>query len=484
MKNLFPILFSILLLFSVSQTKANILYVPAGYPTIQSAMNSAVNGDTILVAQGTYYENVNFRGKGVVLASYYLINHDTGYISSTIINGGTPLHPDTASCVLMYKPDISYASDTSAALVGFTLTQGNGTLWEDKHYPGYFFREGGGILIEFWSPRIRFNRIIGNHIDTDTLHPNGGGGAIRGCDGNPIIENNIIQYNSGHCGTAINLYFCSGTIRNNIINGNYGAHIYGGGAIYTYKNLLSYPIIIENNTIVNNYAIVQCGGVRTYESANVTIKNNIIWGNVYFQILNSGLPISVTYCNVQDGYTGTGNINVAPQFVTNSFNLIPNSDCVDAGDSNTIYNDPEDPLHPGLALLPALGTTRNDMGAFGGPGCTVLGSTVIGIKNNNITSNVTDFTLYQNFPNPFNPVTTISYQLPAPGYVEIKIYNINGQEIKTLINNNQKEGHYSVLWEGNDNYGSKVSSGVYFYRMTVKTNSQSVIKTRKMILIK
>jgi hypothetical protein len=474
MKNLLFILIVILTWIPLCWLNASILNVPGNYPTIQSAINAAVNGDTILVAPGTYYENVNFRGKGVLLASYYINNHDTSYISNTVINGSTPLYPDTASCVIMRMSSMSSASDTTAGLIGFTLTGGRGTVAVDTHYPGYFYREGGGVFIQYWSPRLKYNRIIGNHIE-DTIHPDGGGGGIRCCDGHPLIENNVIQYNSGYCGTAICIYYASGTIRNNIITGNYGGSVWGSGAIYIYNNYQAYPSIIENNTVINNSAYNGCGGLRLYLSNDVAVKNNIIWGNTPTQLNISGGTFSIKYCDIQGGYSGTGNINLNPQFIGNTNYLSSTSPCIDAGDTSAGYKDPEDPIRPGFALLPALGTVRNDMGAFGGPHCTVIGSSVIGIKNSGINQKITDFNLYQNFPNPFNPITTIVFDIPKTSKVNLTIFDVNGRRVNKLIDNILSAGKYTINFDA-----SLYSSGVYFYKMETK----SFTKVMKMILLK
>ena len=474
MKTLFPVFILALSWLPLLVLNADVLYVPGNYQTIQSAMNSASEGDTVLVAPGIYYENVNFRGKGVVLASYFLTNHDTSYISSTVINGSTPVHPDTASCVVMLKPNISSAGDTSAALVGFTLTGGIGTVVEDIHYPGYFFREGGGIVIQYWSPRIRFNRIIGNHIDNDSLHT-GGGGGIRCGDGNPKIENNVFQNNSGHCGTAVNLYFSSGILRNNIVTENYGGHVWGAGAIYTYKNCLSYPILIENNAVISNSSISGCGGLRIYSSNNVLIKNNIVWGNLPSQMYVSGGSVTISYCDIQGGCSGTGNIDVNPGFINNTFFLSPASPCIDAGDTAAGYNDPEDTLNPGFALLPALGTIRNDMGAFGGPYSAFIGYSVVGIKNNGNSSVITNFALYQNYPNPFNPVTNINYDVYERNLITLKVFDLLGREVKTLVNRIQNAGSYSVSFDAEN-----LSSGTYFYRL----ESDKFSDTKKFVILK
>lgn len=443
--------------------QATIRNVPGSYSTIQSAVNAASNGDTILVEPGVYFENVNFRGKGILLASKFIIYHDTSYVNNTVINGSTPTHNDTASCVIMTKPNVSYASDTSAAIIGFTLTGGRGLLWSDTYFPGYFYREGGGIFIQYWSPRIKYNRIIANTIK-DSIHPDGGGGGIRCCDGNPVIENNVIQYNFGYCGMAINFYHASGIIRNNIIAGNYGGTVWGSGAIYTYMNYQTNPTLIENNSIINNTATNGCGGLRLYNVNNETVKNNIVWGNLPGQFTISGCyNLSITYCDVQGGYAGTGNLNLNPQFVTNTYYLNPTSPCVDAGDTSVSNRDPEDPNHLGYALLPALGTVRNDMGAFGGPHCSLIGTSVIGIKNIGTTA-VTEYFLFQNYPNPFNPKTTIRFQLKNNCNVILDVYDILGKEIATLVNEKLRTGEYEIQFPDERVSSFKFSSGIFFIR--------------------
>ena len=88
---------------------------------------------------------------------------------------------------------------------------------------------------------------------------------------------------------------------------------------------------------------------------------------------------------------------------------------------------------------------------------------------------ITDYKLDQNYPNPFNPTTVINYQLPEAGWVSLKVYNVIGQEISTLVNNYEPAGSYNVLFDG-----SKLESGIYFYVL----NAGKTTLTRKMVLIK
>ena len=90
------------------------------------------------------------------------------------------------------------------------------------------------------------------------------------------------------------------------------------------------------------------------------------------------------------------------------------------------------------------------------------------------------FSLSQNYPNPFNPITKMNYNLPMRSKVNISIYNVLGQEIKTLVNEVQEYGYHSISWNGKDNFGRDMASGVYFTRMVSKGFTQ----TKKMLLVK
>ena len=86
----------------------------------------------------------------------------------------------------------------------------------------------------------------------------------------------------------------------------------------------------------------------------------------------------------------------------------------------------------------------------------------------------------RNYPNPFNPETTISYTLPAKGQVCLEIYNSKGQLVKSLLNEQQAKGEHSLTWNGKDNVGHSVASGLYLCRITSAGQHES----RKMLLLK
>ncbi|MFQ5640548.1 MAG: T9SS type A sorting domain-containing protein, partial [bacterium] len=103
-----------------------------------------------------------------------------------------------------------------------------------------------------------------------------------------------------------------------------------------------------------------------------------------------------------------------------------------------------------------------------------------GVAENDATGVPTEYTLAQNYPNPFNPETVIQYQTPRGGQVELAIFNLLGQKVRLLVNEEQPAGSYSVSWRGVDDLGNRVPSGVYVYRLT----GGGVMRVKKMILLR
>ena len=92
----------------------------------------------------------------------------------------------------------------------------------------------------------------------------------------------------------------------------------------------------------------------------------------------------------------------------------------------------------------------------------------------------TEFALHNNYPNPFNPTTTISYDLPQDGSVRLIIYDVMGREVTRLVNGFTPAGYHSVRWDARNKMGENVSAGVYFYHL----QSGAFVKTQKMVLLK
>lgn len=143
------------------------------------------------------------------------------------------------------------------------------------------------------------------------------------------------------------------------------------------------------------------------------------------------------------------------------------SPCIDAGD-------------PGIfdILLDCnwggLGINRSDMGAYGGAG---IGSDIL---EEDILVTPSDFLLFQSYPNPFNQTTKIDFALKNSGFVRLDIYDILGRKVRTLAYEHLSSGYKSVLWNGKNDSGKDVASGMYFYRIKVG----ELFDTKKMILVK
>ena len=258
---------------------AQIIHVPADQPTIQAGIDITTPGDTVMVAEGTYYENINFKGKALTVASLFLLDADTAHISRTIINGSRATDPTRASVVTLCSGE-----DSTSVLCGFTITGGTGTYLPDVHTEKGMrnWRNicGGGILMHLSGGKIVNNIIENNLVQTDT---------IRGAYGAGIMAN----VNEGR--TAI--------IRNNIIKGNHIKKRQGWGAGVL---LLGGRILLEHNAIVENsieteYLAVGAGVFFQNDSTEggiglVAIRNNLLVGNNAISKSDQGLGGGIGLC--------------------------------------------------------------------------------------------------------------------------------------------------------------------------------------------
>jgi len=264
-------------------TSAQIIHVPNDRLTIQAAINASIDGDTILVAEGTYFENINFLGKAIIVASYFAIDDDETHITNTIIDGSQFNNPDSASVVTFCSGE-----DTTSIIKGFTIQGGKGSyhnLWSDLMY-------GGGIFLWNSSAKIISNIIKSNHVNHPLRRCGGAGIGAMMETGNywVIIEENIIKNDT--CTANAEYAFGGGiyttintTIRNNTIEENYcynnGEQAEGGGIEVEQLPGTSISTLIDNNNIRNNR--IECdktwgAGIIVYQ-AGVNITNNVIQDN-------------------------------------------------------------------------------------------------------------------------------------------------------------------------------------------------------------
>ena len=109
----------------------------------------------------------------------------------------------------------------------------------------------------------------------------------------------------------------------------------------------------------------------------------------------------------------------------------------------------------------------------------IQADTTVGISENGI-SNPEEYSIHQNYPNPFNPTTTIQYTLPEESSVKLTVYDIRGQDVTTLEQTDKPPGNYEVQWNGSDDSGIQVNTGVYFARLETGDYSQAI----KMVFLK
>jgi hypothetical protein len=287
--------------------------------SIQAAINSAVNGDQIEVAQGTYYEAIDFKGKAVRLYS-------SGGPSSTRINGTGYYH--VVKCVSGEGP--------STIIEVFIITGGNAI---GASYPDNC---GGGMFNDKSSPTVTNCTFGGNSANTS-------GGGMFNYNSSPTVINCTFLYNSAVLRGG-GMYNYGSPSVNDCIFGNNSSD--SGGGMYNYNSAN-----MTNCAFINNTAVSRGGGMFNYQgsqtvtnctfsgnSANISgggiyiygnsvVTNCIIWGNTPNEINYFSRSPTVTYSDIQGGWGGTGNINADPCFVdaaADNLRLKPDSPCIDA----------------------------------------------------------------------------------------------------------------------------------------------------------
>ncbi len=302
MKDLFfPTFLTIITLISTSY--CSIINVPADFETIQTAIDSSANGDTVLVRPGVYLETINYNGRNITVGSLFLTTGNNEYIDSTIIDG------NRNGSVVRFDSE----ENNDALLTGFTIRNGSGSIDAENDI------SGGGVHCHNASPRLTYLKVVNN-----TAWYAGGIYCELGADA--IISNCTIIGNT--------------------------ASIAGGGMDY-----YDADPTVRNCTISRNEAL-RGGGIYCYFDSQPTFENTIFWNNspqeILFSFTGEPCTINISYSDISGGeggiYTsgngnvmwGEGNIDLDPQFVeadSSDFRLSGQSPCIDAGN-------PENELDP------------------------------------------------------------------------------------------------------------------------------------------
>ena len=319
-----------------------------------------------------------------------------------------------------------------------------------NEYPEY----ASGIVMQYSSPTL---------INITASGISGYGIACSDFS-NPIIYNALL-YNNNYgfgCSYSSNPYIINSLISNNNSKAFYSAYD-------------SNPTFV-NTTMVNN---VLPSYIR---ESNAILYNCILFNDHIYEIdAFQYSTVTISYCDIEGGIDAVhawvvstcnwldGNIDEDPLFTgtgEHPFSLSGLSPCIDAGT----------PEIAGLNLPPwdlinneriwdgdENGTAIIDMGAyeFGAP------PYVVGIQEPTIPNSQSLISNLGNYPNPFNPSTTIEFSLQNNSEIDLSIYNIKGQKVATLINEQLQKGKHSIFWDGDDEFGKPVSSGIYLYRIEV-----------------
>ncbi len=470
--------------------RADIHRIPRDYSSIQEGINAAAMGDTVLIAPGVYYETIDLQGKALVLGSFFLIRNDTSYISTTIIDGA-----NRGSVVTF-----SGGENHTTHLIGVTVRGGSGTL---RNYSGVKpFHYGGGIFCENTSPTLAHLIITSNHTgggggiflknshallhDIDIREnsalspiweaPNVGGGMLV-WDSSPLLQEVNVSHN--HCeiaGGGLYLLNSSPMFRNLSVTDN--RSLQWGGGIFCDSH--SRPVLI-NVTLAGNEAAREGGGLAVFNDAHPILFNSILWYNSTPQVyalpgasLNS---LTVAYSNAQGGISALSgntflriewleeNMDREPMFAdmeAGKYYLQSASPCVDTGSEYVIIEGDT------LLILPrsSYAGKAPDMGRYESVSFTV---------EPEATSGKLPAGGIRNYPNPFNPSTTIELILSEAAEVKLAIYNPLGQEVATLVEGHLPPGRHRFVWQA-----ETLPGGVYFYRL----RSSRDVQTRKMLLLK
>jgi hypothetical protein len=551
------------------------------------AVTAAVDGDTILVEPGTYFESVTISNKSVFIASLFLISGNENHIDQTILDGnnGTQaiqITSSAGSATTIWGLTIRNAEDGILPNARFNILHCKITNCSD----GIDYESGSGGICKF----NVFENNSDDGIDLDD-------------DVDIIIEENIIRNNNDD-GIEIRLQPYSGSRLDCFIRRN---EIYGNGEdgiqFIDYDGLSNRFFLIERNLIYNNIMVgIGCMGnqntVENFEGASILeriyVLNNTFAGNDYGITGGDSL---VAINNIFVNHTGTAMKNVDNQSIVSFsvyYNNGTNFDNCNLDSTNLLFDDPlldsdfklqlgspaidagtavyswkgytvlnlspgdyfgaapdpgafefgeDDPLPVTLFLftaeagdnrvtlrwvteseinnevfiidrsrdgirfhkideVPGKGNSniRNEYNYI--DSAAINGSTyfyrladrdfngkityhgIISAKPQLLDNLPEQFVLHPNYPNPFNPATTIKFVVPniSPGgeIIDLSIYDVSGKKNITLAQGEHAPGEYRIKWFGKDRAGKLMPSGIYYYRL----RSNNYNETRKMILLR
>ncbi|MBS3740749.1 MAG: T9SS type A sorting domain-containing protein [Candidatus Cloacimonetes bacterium] len=564
----------------VASGGGNVVYIAADgsgdYTNLYQGINHVYDGDTLLIADGTYggsmNKNLDLEGKNVYITSEngnedcILDGDNAGFAfalknsESTVINGltfknfynptdGGTIYGENSS---LHLENCVFDSCSAAGNGGAIYIDGGENLgFKNNQFTALEASYGGALAVGGVDSTWVINNSFGSNIaqkgaaiylnnntniiidSSDFVSNESGsmGGALfsKNCVNLVInhsefndniaengaaayfnadsaafqvtVDNSIFENNSAsQYGGGIYSLSQAGLIKNSVFHGNnsirgggvalegssdfetenclfIGNSVIGntgfGGGFYVYDSDCS----IKNCTFSKNYAQNYGSGAMVY-SGTLNIHNSILWADsIAPEITKLNSDVEVSYSNVEDGYQGTGNINLNPLFEDPdqiNYELTSASPCIDAGWNSYVNSDTD------LAGNERIWDGDDDGEPIVDMGCYEYGAPPFIVDEPQPDEPV--LLSVKNYPNPFTVQETmnIEFALAQPQNIEISVYNILGQKVKNITEKYFSQGNYTVKWNGKNKDAQKVSSGIYFYK--IKTDNSSFV--RKMLLIR
>jgi predicted outer membrane repeat protein len=432
---------------------------------IRNTTSASLNGDTIQNHTASFY------GGGV-----YVSKSDVGFDgvtiadnSSSIVGGGVAL-VDTSAATIEH---CDVAGNGALLGAGVYFDKGELTVRHNRFVSNSASNSGGAILMS----GVTAGEVVGNTMDLNAGAS--GTGGLQSADSPIEVYNNIITNSTGH-GVA-----CSGTLPTLSYNDvwNSTGDDYNGCAAGVGSISLD-PVYVnagpdDYHLGVHSPAIDAGRPGVSYEDPDGSRGDMGRFGSHMFSMDQPSYPKNLVASLQAADVVLTWSKNPEPDIAAYnvysgaSSGFTPSAGSfagsVTGADSSINFPAPAD------SAFYVVSAVDND-GYAGG----YSDEASIGTATSADGPVVYENRLYQNVPNPFNPSTVVRYELQAPGYVTLAVYDVAGRVVKRLVDGNKSSGVHTATWDGTSDSGSRVSSGIYFYKLV----AANFVQTRKMVLLK
>ena len=539
-----------------SPSVAATIRVPSQQPTIQQGINAAANGDTVLVAPGTYTgssnRNLSFLNKDLVLRSesgpavttidcqslgraFFLLDAESPIIRGLTIkngagNSGAGLfsvgaQPEIINCV--FRNNVATDRGGGLCCVWSSVELDSCQFIDNTAFVNSFQGAGGGLYAENSTLSIAHGSFVHNFVG-------GQGAGIHSRAAEIDLTDCLFQLNRSSDGQGGGMMLLQSSTGSATACRFMGNHAPDGGAVAGYNSSRTFSSCQFENNDARDAFDCKGGAVLCGTGASLTFNNCLFSGNTARDIKDRGDGgafyidldgrAELNYCTLYNNQARIGDflpghggglfVGVGGQAILQNTIIVfsPEGEavyCVDAGNVTAqccdIYGNAGgdwegclaglegtegnisegpffcDPENGNFGLAPfspcAVGHSPPECGLIGAFG--VACGFPVGIDDPQ--SAPTAMLRIWNYPNPFNPSTTIVYQLPSPGLVTLTLFDVSGRWVRGLVDNQPTgPGEHRMGWDGTDDTGRPMESGVYFGHLKIGGNEE----VRRLVLVK